>query len=142
MTPPFDAAPPAAVVIDTQTLLDWQLFRNPVCAAWAPPGQTWRWLATAAMRDELGFVLSKAWPTHWAPPADVLAFFDTHASLLPAPPTSRLRCTDPDDQVFIDLALAQAPALLLTRDRALLRLAKRAAPAGVTVLQPARWSPP
>jgi uncharacterized protein len=142
MTPALDAAPPVAVVIDTQTLLDWQLFRNPVCAAWTLPGPTWRWLATATMRDELGFVLNRAWSERWAAPAEVLAFFDAHASLLPAPPTSRLRCTDPDDQVFIDLALAHAPALLLTRDRALLRLAKRAAPAGVMVLPPSRWSPP
>lgn len=130
------------VVIDTQTLLDWQLFRDPACAEWSLPVGRWRWLACAGMRDELGFVLNRPWPARWALPAGVLEFFDAHAQVQVAPPASRLRCTDKDDQVFIDLALQHAPSFLLTRDRALLRLAKRALPLGVAVLKPSLWQPP
>ena len=131
------------VVIDTQTLLDWRFFRDVRCAAWEPP-QPGRWLATAAMRDELAHVLARPWPARWATPADeVLAFFDQHATLH-APPVlgahQLLRCSDPDDQKFIDLALALQPALLVSRDRALLKLARRAAPRGVQVLPPERWA--
>jgi len=130
------------VVIDTQTLLDWRFFRDASCAAWQPP-ENGCWLATAAMRDELAHVLARAWPARWATPADeVLAFFDQHATLF-APPVlaahQLLRCSDPDDQKFIDLALARQPALLISRDRALLKLARPAALRGVQVLPPERW---
>ena len=52
----------------------------------------------------------------------------------------RLVCRDPTDQIFIDLALAHGPALLLTRDRALLALRRRAAARGVTVVTPSLWA--
>jgi predicted nucleic acid-binding protein len=131
------------VVIDTQTLLDWRFFRDARCAAWALPQAGW-WLATAAMRDELAQVLARPWPDRWATPAsEVLAFFDQHTTLLAAPLLAvhqLLRCSDPDDQKFIDLALALRPALLISRDRALLKLAGRAALRGVQVLPPERWA--
>jgi uncharacterized protein len=134
------------VVLDTQTLLDWQFFGNPGCAAWCPPNAcTWRWLATAAMRDELAHVLARGFPARWQTPAEhVLAFFDAHATLVEPPPAVSagalaLRCTDPDDQKFIDLAFALRPAMLVSRDRAVLKLARRAAAHGVAIVPPQRW---
>jgi len=53
-----------------------------------------------------------------------------------------LRCADPDDQMFIDLALAVRACWLFTRDKALLRLAPRARDRGVCVLRPADWQVP
>jgi hypothetical protein len=47
-----------------------------------------------------------------------------------------LSCVDPDDQGFIDLALAHRAAWLFTRDRALLDLARRAAPSGCRIAPP------
>ncbi len=137
------------VVIDTQTVLDWQFFANPTCQGWPLPGSAdcgWIWLATAAMRQELSHVLHRRWPGRWTTPAaQVMGFFDAHVRLCPPPasasPAAALRCTDPDDQKFIDLALAQSPCLLLTRDRALLKLARRAAARQVQVLQPGAWHP-
>jgi predicted nucleic acid-binding protein len=41
-------------------------------------------------------------------------------------------CSDPDDQVFIDLAVAHR-ALLLSKDRAVLSMKKRLALRGVAV---------
>ena len=45
-----------------------------------------------------------------------------------------LRCTDADDQKFIDLALHFGAAALLSRDRAVLRLARRAATLGLSIV--------
>ena len=124
------------VVIDTQSLLDWRFFRDARCAAWGPP-QTGRWLATAAMRDELAHVLARPWPARWATPADeVLAFFDRHATLHTPPLLGAhqlLHCSDPDDQKFIDLAV-QHKCLLLSKDAAVLTMEKRLAALEVSVL--------
>jgi predicted nucleic acid-binding protein len=39
---------------------------------------------------------------------------------------NQLLCSDPDDQVFLDLAVTRGASFLLSRDRALLKLARRA----------------
>lgn len=133
-------------VIDTQTILDWWFFCNPACTAWVPPSGVPGapiWCATAAMRDELADVLSRPWPARWATPAaEVLALFDRHTTPCPPPllgASTLLHCSDPDDQKFIDLALALAPACLVSRDRAVLKLARRAALRGVQILPPTSW---
>lgn len=139
---------PIEVVIDTQTVLDWCYFCDAACQDWPVPAAAWRWLATAAMRDELAHVLARGLPGRRATPAtQVLAFFDRHATLVEPPAINAalartLRCSDPDDQKFIDLALARRPAWLVSRDRAVLKLARRAALHGVQVLPPGRWAPP
>jgi predicted nucleic acid-binding protein len=62
--------------------------------------------------------------------------------MLAAPATlPGLRCSDPDDQVFIDLAAEAGARWLLTHDRALLRLARRARALGVQIAQPQSWKP-
>ena len=81
------------------------------------------------MRDELARVL--AYPKivtrlsfYKLNAEGVLATFDQHASLVDVPAKSSLNCSDPDDQKFIDLAVAHQ-ALLLSKDRAVLSMAKR-----------------
>jgi predicted nucleic acid-binding protein len=54
----------------------------------------------------------------------------------PSPP---LRCSDPDDQIFIDAALAHHATWLVTRDRALLKLRRQALAQGLRIVQPAEW---
>lgn len=139
------------VVIDTQTLLDWQFFGSPVCRDWSLPHEDsgWIWLATAEMRDELAHVLARGFGDRWAAPVQpVLDFFDRHALILPigAPKPADvrgLRCTDPDDQKFIELAIVAPASTLVTRDKALLRLRKVAwARHGIAVVQPTSWHPP
>jgi predicted nucleic acid-binding protein len=75
-------------------------------------------------------------------PASLLAAFDRYARLLPPPVAEPLlRCTDPDDQVFLDLSRAHHARWLVTRDRALLTLARRAAQVGLAIVAPRLWRP-
>ena len=136
-----DEKPPAAV-LDTNVVLDWLVFRDARAAALAGAveGGRLRWMACASMRQELSHMLAHRTLSSWAPdPARALAVFDALATLRGEPPPSRLKCTDADDQVFIDLAVASGARWLVTHDRALLRLARRARAFGVTVLTPSAW---
>ena len=135
------------MVLDTSTVLDWLVFKDagvaPVVAA-LQEGSV-QWLACRTMRDELARALTYRTLAKWLPDSEhVLATFDHHATLLPEPPAAphHLRCSDPDDQVFLELALAQRARWLLTHDRALLRLARRAQPLGLLILAPKYWSAP
>ena len=140
---PLTSEPPS-VVLDTNVVLDWLLFGEPSVAALADAvtGERVRWLATAAMRDELAHVLGRGLAAaHGADPARVAAAWDRHCTQQPpAPPAAaHLRCTDTDDQKFIDLALASGARWLISRDRAVLKLRRRAATHGLTIATPDQW---
>ncbi|MSR09622.1 MAG: putative toxin-antitoxin system toxin component, PIN family [Gammaproteobacteria bacterium] len=49
-------------------------------------------------------------------------------------------CRDPLDQKFLDLAVSAGAGWLLTRDRDLLKLAKKARRSGLQIVAPERWS--
>ena len=51
----------------------------------------------------------------------------------------RIRCTDRDDQVFIDAALVHRVDWLISKDKHLLRLRNRARQWGVRVASPQDW---
>ena len=53
--------------------------------------------------------------------------------------TPRLLCADADDQVFLDLALAERAGWLITRDKALLALRARARRHGLAIGAPEQW---
>jgi uncharacterized protein len=135
------------VVLDTHIVLDALLFNNAeVAPLWSAvcAGQ-WRWIATASMREEFARQCTSIRFSKWKPDSEhMLTQFDAWATLLPEPqlpPTvaRRFCCSDPDDQIFIDLALARQASWLVTRDRALLALARRARalPWPLRVLRPA-----
>ncbi|MCA0241831.1 MAG: PIN domain-containing protein [Proteobacteria bacterium] len=132
-------------VLDTNVLLDLLVFRNPGVAGLSQAVQAGRlpWLGCAEMRGELAHVLRHAPLGGFAVDVEqALTFVDTHMqlALLPAPlPALRLRCSDPQDQMFVDLALHHGAAWLLTRDRALLKLARKAALRGLRICPPERW---
>jgi len=144
--PSLDLTAPE-VVLDTNVVFDWLVFGNPGCSALVAAIEAGRvrWIATEAMRDELAHVLSRGVASTYSPDRPLIeATWARLAGLVDAPlPTlvPRLRCTDPDDQKFIDLALQRA-RWLVTRDRAVLKLGKRAAALGVTFATPERWSEP
>jgi predicted nucleic acid-binding protein len=95
------------------------------------------------MREELSRTLTYATLQDWKPDSErTLACFDRLAQPSPDPPRPQagpLLCSDPDDQVFIDLALSRKVGWLLTRDRALLKLKRRAAAQGVVIAPPEHW---
>ena len=126
-----------AVVIDTNIILDVFVFADaaakPIKKA-LEAGQL-DWQATQPMRDELARVL--AYPQivprlafYQLSAGDVLASFDRHARLLDTAAKARLTCSDPDDQKFIDLAVA-GQTLLLSKDRHILSMSKRLLAQGV-----------
>ena len=136
---PSAAGGTPAVVIDTNRVLDLRLFDDPQVDALRDAiacGGT-RWLAQPAMREELARVLG--YPAVLAQLArrqrtadSVLAAFDRWSHPVPAADPAPVRCRDPDDQIFIDLAVAWR-ARLFSKDLAVLALARRLAPLGVTV---------
>ena len=143
-TPEADTRP--AIVIDTQVVLDWLVFRNARVQALtaAVTSGSLRWLVTPAMRDELRHVLGRGVAASYAPDlAFIEAQFDAHAlpvtTIEPQPLAGRLVCRDPDDQKFIDLALASSARWLISRDKAVLALARRARPRGLLIVTPERW---
>ncbi len=134
---------PPRIVLDTNATLDWLLFRDPSASFGAAiAAGRLHWCASPAMRQEFEQVLGRPALAGWGPDAAAAgAAWDRHATLDASdPPPGPLQCRDPDDQVFIDLALHRRCAWLLTRDRALLALAKRAQPWGVAILSPAVWA--
>lgn len=135
-----------AVVLDTNAVLDWLVFKDARIAplAAAVEARAVRWLVCAGMRDELERVLGYRSLACWLPDSErVLSSFDRWVQVCERPAFVAQRalvCSDPDDQVFIDLALAQQTRWLVTHDRALLKLARRARDAGVQILRPPDWA--
>jgi predicted nucleic acid-binding protein len=130
----------AFVVIDTNIALDLLVFENPDIAplAAALAAGDLHWLVTTPMRTELERVLgyplvARRRLQRGLEVAAVLADFDARVRRVDAlPPRAPCVCSDPDDQVFIDLAVAHR-ALLLSKDRAVLSMKKRLALRGVAV---------
>ena len=125
------------IVLDTNIVLDLLVFND---AAAKPLRQALDageldWLATRPMRDELERVL--AYPQivtrlayYQLPAAEVLAGFDRQARLTAVPLKAGVTCSDADDQIFIDLAVAHQ-AKLLSKDKAVLSMQKRLLALGV-----------
>jgi predicted nucleic acid-binding protein len=141
--PPQDPLSPVPeAVVDTNVLLDWLVFTDPGVSALTAAVRygALRWVATAPMLDELRHVLGRP-PLNARRPADLEGTIAACCCLVPEPPEThcRLICTDPDDQKFIDLALHRGSRWLISRDRALLKLGRRALTQGVRVCTPAAW---
>lgn len=129
----YDGPRPRPVVLDTNVVLDLLVFDDPLVQPireLLAQGEL-RWIADEAQRIELGRVLtySKVAPrvAFYAKTVEgVLAAFDAAVQYAPAAPKVRFTCTDPDDQHFLDLA-AQHRALLISKDKAVLKQRKRLA---------------
>ncbi len=135
------------LVLDTNAVLDWLVFDNPGCQpiARAILSGSVRWVVNAAVRDELAHVLSRGVVDQWQPDLPLLwRTWERHATPIEQPPQSspqrRPRCTDIDDQKFVDLALGTGALWLVTRDRALLKLARRARSLGLAIVTPERFT--
>jgi putative PIN family toxin of toxin-antitoxin system len=135
-------------VIDTNAVLDWLVFGN-ACALRLGDSVRrgeWAWCASAPMLDELRAVLNRPLLERWeaarklALTMDVVAWVAAEPLACAVPHRQHLLlCRDPADQKFIDLAVHCAPCWLVTRDRALLALRRRAGVRGVVIATPEQW---
>lgn len=147
LPPPCPTGLAAGIVLDTNVVLDWFVFGNPGMQAPADAigkGQL-HWLACAEMRAELAHVLvhghlggRSALVEHVLTSYDSLSTSRMLPTLLSL---QRPRCSDGSDQMFVDLALGHGARWLLTRDRALLKLARKTGPLGLRIVPPEAWAP-
>ena len=128
------------LVIDTNIVLDMWVFDDPRSRPLneALHSGGLRWLASAEMREELLRVLGyphlvQRMVLRGVSAPDVLAQFDRYAHSVPSAERAPYVCNDADDQKFIDLAVAHQ-ALLISKDKEVLRMKNRLARLGVAVL--------
>jgi predicted nucleic acid-binding protein len=135
-------------VLDTNIVLDLWVFDEPRMHALRGSLESGasRWLATAAMREELARVLgypqiAKRLGARALAAQAVLGHFDRLAHLQPDAPKAAYTCKDADDQKFIDLAVQHAAALH-SKDAQVLCMKNRLARCGVQInpleLEPTR----
>ena len=130
---------PLPLVLDTNIALDLFVFDDPATQVLreALMGGTHGWLATAPMREELWRVLAYPQIARRVAAAQVsadhvIARFDERVTVVAEAPKAPYTCKDPDDQKFIDLAVAHT-ATLVSKDAAVLCMARRLARLGVGV---------
>ncbi|WP_084267994.1 PIN domain-containing protein [Azohydromonas lata] len=147
-SPSAAPGPYPSVVLDSNAVLDWLLFGD---ASMRPLGEAiaaghCRWIVSGALRGELEHVLARGLRSR--PQVDTQPLWLTWDALArpveqpadtPSPPG--LRCTDSDDQKFLALALAHGARWLVSRDRAVLKLRKRARERGLLIVTPTQWMP-
>ncbi|GJI97150.1 putative toxin-antitoxin system toxin component, PIN family [Rugamonas sp. FT107W] len=147
MIPVPEKLTPTRIVIDTNVCLDLFVFKDPRWAALlaALENGTVEAITRSDCRDEYNIVLHyKHLPLDDDSRPLAAARFDELITVV-APPESGVRlpvCTDKDDQKFLEVARDANAAILITKDKALLKLARRLAKAGMfKVMVPEAWSP-
>ena len=127
------------IILDTNIVLDVFVFNDSVAepVRQALASQTLDWLATPAMRGELTRVLAYSkiadrLAFYKLGAEDVLARFDQHARMVDVAPKASVTCSDPDDQMFIDLAV-QHKCLLLSKDKDVISMRKKLIAQGIRI---------
>ncbi|WP_324615122.1 PIN domain-containing protein [Dyella amyloliquefaciens] len=138
------------LVLDTNVALDLFVFRDPSA----------RHVLDALQSGAVQAVVDEACRAEWlavleypelALPEEVreaaaTAFDGCVLLLRDTPPRTDIklpRCADPDDQQFLELALSAGAQWLLSKDKEVLRLARRTAREGwFQIVTPAAWIPP
>lgn len=138
-------APAQPIVIDTNVLLDLFVFHDP---RWADllaalEAGTIDAITRADCRDEYLAVLRYPHlPLDADTRAAAAARFDALLRLV-APESKAIRlpvCTDRDDQKFMELARDAGAAVLISKDKALLKLGRKTAQAGLfRIMLPEAW---
>ena len=148
MIPASSPTLPNRIVIDTNVCLDLFVFHDPRWAALlaALENGTVEAITRADCRDEYNIVLHYPHlPLDERTRPLAAARFDALIKVV-EPPESGVRlpiCTDPDDQKFLELARDAGASTLITKDKALLKLARRLDKAGMfQVIVPEKWTPP
>lgn len=135
------------IVLDTNVLLDLFVFRDP----------RWQTLLQAMQHGSVQAITRADCRMEWtlvlaytklkldaAAQEQIKAEFDAIVTLLDPPlPESAIKlpvCRDSDDQKFLELAYAANAAILISKDKALLKLARKTERAGLfRIMTPERW---
>ena len=144
---------PQRLVLDTNVCLDLFVFRDP---RWAALLQAMRdgsvqAVTRADCRREWQMVLD--YPHLKVDPAAKPGLIETFDALISCLETSDgaapgadvilPRCSDRDDQKFLETALQARADILITKDKALLKLAHKTARAGLfSIIAPQAWALP
>ncbi|MET3131402.1 putative PIN family toxin of toxin-antitoxin system [Oxalobacteraceae bacterium GrIS 1.11] len=137
---------PKRIVLDTNVCLDLFVFHDPRWAALlaAIESGAVQAITREDCRMEYLVVLHyKHLPLDEASRAVSAARFDALITVL-APAVSGVRlpvCSDKDDQKFLELARDASADILITKDKALLKLARKTARAGMfQIILPEAWT--
>ena len=131
-------------VVDTNVLLALWLFRDPVVeplhAAFAA-GQL-QPVRSAATDAEFAEVLARPGLFSVVPERQtrLLENWQATASRVEAIHAAPWVCRDPLDQKFLDLAFSTQAGWLITRDRDLLKLARKSRRQGLLIVTPESWA--
>lgn len=138
-------APENRIVIDTNVCLDLFVFHDPRWAGLlaALESGAVEAVTRADCRDEYHVVLHyKHLPLDEDSRPLAAARFDALIQVV-APPPKPVRlpvCTDRDDQKFLEVARDADAAILITKDKALLKLARKTAQLGLfRIMLPETW---
>lgn len=143
-----DSPPPApgqaTAVLDTNVLLALWLFRDPVVEplrSALAAGQL-EALRSSATDDEFAEVLRRPELFSVAPDRQAALLAAWQAASTPVSPVQSAPwvCRDPLDQKFLDLAVSAGAHWLITRDRDLLKLARKTRRQGLVIVTPERWA--
>lgn len=121
-------------VLDTNAWLDWLVFDDPSARELGRAAEAGAiaLLATESTRAEwLAVIARPRFGLDQAARTAIASRYDRHATLVDPDQAGPLPaqvpvCRDPDDRKFVELALATGADFLVTRDKALLKLARRA----------------
>lgn len=125
-------------MLDTNAVLDLWFFDDPPARALRAAierGQV-EVRRSGACDAELEAVLARPRFSGEASPDRLLARW-REVAIESQPGAAPWRCTDADDQKFLDLAHGTRARVLVTKDRALLRIARRARQSGLEIVTPA-----
>ncbi|CDG82764.1 putative toxin-antitoxin system toxin component, PIN family [Janthinobacterium agaricidamnosum] len=138
---------PQKIVLDTNVCLDLFVFRDPRWAALLAALESGAVQAITREDCRMEYLVVLHYPhlpLDEASRAVSAARFDALITLV-APPVSGIRlpvCTDKDDQKFLELARDASADILITKDKALLKLARKTAKAGLfKIMVPEAWLP-
>jgi putative PIN family toxin of toxin-antitoxin system len=133
--PVLPSAPPGArVVLDTNVLLSLYVFPDSGCRPIRAALEDGRWLALTdarCLREFRRIVARPMFGLDAAAQEAAVAAYAAHARVVEPPAAAAAalpplpQCRDRDDQKFLELARDGGAQLLVTSDRALLKLARR-----------------
>lgn len=127
------------VIFDTNLLLDFFVFRDKTTAPlWeAACVGLFRTVTTQEAIDEFKDVLARpVFNLTQKAQEEALKVFLSVAENASITAKAQARCRDPLDQKFIDLVVSEAPAVLITKDKLVLRCAKRIKKTGSVICSP------